>query len=175
MEYCRAITKKELLCKRKACKDSVYCSQHIPEDYSSKFRYSINSELVTDYMKILPEDILHNIYKMYFSNHVLEEIRYYDPQGDFSRVENPRINIPAVTRDYALVSKHNLWHFFRRNRDINSDSSNYSVLFYDRKFYSLFAPHYTYGFRYINMDIFDTNMRTIEYIANNGWFDYIMN
>jgi hypothetical protein len=78
MEYCRAITKKELLCKRKACKNSVYCTQHKPEYSCSKFNYSISNELVTDYTKILPDDIIRNIYKMYFTSNVLEELKKYE-------------------------------------------------------------------------------------------------
>ena len=167
--YCRATTKKEVLCKRKACKNSAYCGQHKPESCSSKFNYSISSELVTDYMNILPDDIIHHIYKMYFTSHVLEEFKKYDSQGDFSRV--PMKNkTPVLKRDYRLVSEHNLWHLFRRNRDLNV----YRNLLYNPKFHFIFSPYYTNGYMYINMDRFEMNMRTIEYIANNGWFKYIM-
>jgi hypothetical protein len=173
MEYCRAITKKELLCKRKACKNSVYCTQHKPEDSCSKFKYSISNELVTDYTKILPDDIIRNIYKMYFTSNVLEELKKYDPQGDFSRV--PIMNkTPLLERDYQLVREHNLWHFFIRNPEIYKASTNYRSLLYNPKFRSIFYPYYILGYTYINMDIFQMNMLTIEYIANNGWFKYIM-
>jgi len=176
MEYCRAITKKELLCKRKACKNSVYCTQHKPEDSCSKFKYSISSELVTDYTKILPDDILNHIYKLYFTSHVLEELKKYDPQGDFSRVPMSNKSF-SLERDYQLVSEHNLWHFLIRNKELNNDSGKYKYrsLYFNNKFWKVIGPYYTVGYILRHMDVFEFNMKILEYIANNGWFKYIMN
>ena len=64
MEYCRATTNKELLCKKRVCKNSAFCIHHRPKkENTNKFRYSIPND-----QECLPEDILYNIYKLYFKN-----------------------------------------------------------------------------------------------------------
>ena len=122
---------------------------------------------------------------MYFTNHVLKELSNYDPQGDFSNI-NPifGINIDSLTRDYYLVREHNLWEIFRRFKlTYNHDYIEF-ILYRNgrldiyRRFSLAFKNYYTYagqGFHITNVPDFRKNMRTIEYIANNGWFKYIMN
>jgi hypothetical protein len=181
MEYCRAVTKKDLLCKKKVCANSVFCTHHKPQGSCMKFKYPIPTDLGVDYIKILPEELITHIYKMYFNSHVLEELKNYDPQGDFTRIDTSldlNINIEHLERDYRLVCEHNLWDLFKRNH-ITSDHGYTRFLFLgsSMQFRKAFVPHYTrhgYGYCMINLRIFTVNMKILEYIANNGWFKYIM-
>jgi len=197
-DYCRAITKKELLCKKKACKNSAFCVHHKIKNAYNKFKYNIplhpadcdthtytHTHTYTDYIDRLPEELLHKIYKTYFTAHVLKELSYYDPQGDFSNIDKDlysylvRFSIPNIERDYRLVCDHDLWDIFRRSKT-SHDYLDVLVGAHTsechRKFQRYFKPLYTngYGFIVIHRASFITNMRILEYIANNGWFKFIM-
>ena len=160
-----------------ACKNSLFCIYHQQKKgVTDKFRYSIPSEEI-----ILPEDLLYKIYKSYFTFHVLKELQNYDPQGDFSNIDPSfGININSLTRDYRLINEHNLWDFFKRNPYIKGFEDYERLIlynYYNSRFSVVFQPYYTYnghGFHRTNLPTFRTNMGIIEYIANNGWFKYIM-
>ena len=171
------ITKKELLCKKQACKNSAFCTYHQQtKGVTDKFRYSIPNEEIA-----LPEELVNHVYKMYFTNHVLKELSNYDPQGDFSNVD-PKfgINVDSITRDYRLISEHNLWNFFIRNEMVKTPEDYEKFILYSYispHFSQVFKRYYTYngqGFHRTNIPTFRMNMRILEYIANNGWFKYIM-
>jgi len=175
--YCMGITKRKLLCKNIACKNSRFCMYHEPDKgVINKFRYSIPNESI-----YLPEDIVNHIYKMYFTNHVLKELANYDPQGDFSNID-PKfgINVQSITRDYRLVCDNNLWHFFIRNPYVKNPIEYEKFIthsYHSPRFSLVFKRHYTYnglGWHKTNLTTFRMNMSTLEYIANNGWFKYIM-
>ena len=167
MEYCRAITTKELLCRKKVCENSAFCIYHQPNGSANKFRYSFEPSEI-----LLPEEMINHIYKMYFTNHVLKELANYDPQGDFSNIDvnlHPFLNISFLTRDYEIIRKYKLWSLFRRTQ-----------LAGNKRDYTLFTPFfnsYYSGFNSfrINHNTLIVNMGIFEYIANNGWFKYIMN
>jgi hypothetical protein len=179
IEYCRAVTKNEMLCTKRACKNSAFCFHHQQTGKCTKFTFPIPKDNIQ-----LPDDMVHHVYKMYFTHHVLAELKNYDPQGDFSNIDTTldcSINLDSLTRDYRLVCDNNLWYWFRRNKLINKNKYGYTKFVFDHylaiPFNHVFKRYYTrdgLGTLMINVHTFKVNMEILEYIANNGWFKYIM-
>ena len=188
---CRAITTKNVLCKKTTLQGKSYCSCHQKKIVEGVQKFTKISDKKEISFSVLPDDILQVIYLNYFKAHVLPEIGKYDPQGDFSNTvdklcfyNNKYKNekwwddtyvtyqkkwLVTITHAYRYICQHDLWDCFRRNH-LSIDYTLYGVGIKMEKIRKLVRNIYYYD----SYDLIINDMLIFEYIANNGWFKFIM-
>ena len=195
---CRAITTKNVLCKKTALQGKSYCSCHHKKIVEGIQKFTKISDKKEISFSVLPDDILQNIYLQFFKSQVLPEIEKYDQPGDFINTydnlcylsksdyrwpcryvsKGAEIDewLDRMTKTYQYINRNDLWECFRRTYAVQYSYGrvySYSKVFRNEKNCKLSKFLETF-YRNVERVKFIKDMMVFEYIANHGWIKFIM-